>query len=118
MYPKLVVVYDDEAPKEEVVYTEVAVTEAEQADHVVQGAEEDQVPEVQPGQSEAGHWLPFHHFVHGPAVQGPPELKAPVPQFPPPKGPPWLGPQPPEPPPKPSKPAGPPGPPGPPNPPP
>lgn len=81
---------------------EDAVTEAEQADQVVHGAEVDQDPEVQPGQLEAGHWFPFHHFVQAPVVHAPDCPNAPLPQFPPWKGPPDAGPHPPDPPPKPN----------------
>lgn len=90
------------------------MTVAEQADHVVHGALVDQVPEVQPGQSEAGHWFPFHHFVQAPLVQAPDCPKGPLPQFPPENGPPDWGPHPPDPPPNPNP--APPKPPGPPDP--
>jgi hypothetical protein len=83
---------------------EEAVTVAEQADQVVHGALVDQVPDVQPGQSEAGHELPFHHFVHAPDVHPPDCPKAPLPQSPPENGPPDCGPHPPDPPPKPQAP--------------
>lgn len=36
---------------------------------LVQGALELQGPNVQPGQSDPGHALPPHHFVHGPLVR-------------------------------------------------
>jgi len=49
---------------------------------VVQGALELQVPLVQPGQSDSGHPLPFHHDVHAPVVQGPDEPNGPHAELP------------------------------------
>lgn len=74
----------------------MAVVLAVQAVQVVHGALELQVPEVQPGQLEAGQALPPHQEVQAPEVHGPAEPHGPQPL--PPKGEPSDGFQPPKPP--------------------
>lgn len=53
-------------PETFVVMTLVAVVEASQAFHDVQGASVLQGPAVQPDQVAAGHAVPFHQLVHAP----------------------------------------------------
>lgn len=84
----------------------MAVTDAEHPVQEVHGALVDQVPEVQPGQSEAGQALPPNQLVQGPLVHAPEEPNGPAPHDPPPKGPPCPPPKPPWPLPAPGKPLG------------